>query len=221
MKAFVIIGQAFRTLYEELFHLLLMSVVTWIATLLVLPGPFAQAGLWRIAQHGVEGRETTWRVFWEGAKEYGPRNWANTLLLAVGYLLIALNLWFYNNANISPLSPDVAVWLSAVWIALGTLWTAVAFYLLAFQMEMIEPRFWLSVRNALFLSLLHPIQTVIFLMLLGAIVLVCVQVPMLLPLLILLPGLGATLSVTSVKALVKPILEREEGGEDEASEEQA
>lgn len=213
MKAFVIIGRAFRTLYEEVFPLMLMSVVTLLATFLVLPGPFAQAGLWRVAQNAAEGRETTWRVFWEGAKAYGPRNWANTLLLAAGYLLIALNLWFYNNPNISPLSPDVAVWLSAVWIALGVLWTAVAFYLLAFQLEMIEPRFWLSIRNALFLSLLHPIQTISFLLLLGVILLVCVQVPMLIPLLILLPGLSATLSVTSVKTLVKPILEKEEAEE--------
>lgn len=222
MQVFKVIGQSFKALYEELFPLMLMSIVTWIATALVIPGPFAQAGLWYVAQRALEGRTTSWQDFWEGVKGYGPRNWANTLLIGGGYLLILINLRFYTLSELSPVSEEVAGWLTALWIVIGILWTAFGFYLLAFQIEMIEPRFLLSLRNSLYLLLLRPLQTLVLVLLLALIAFICLRFVMFLPLMVLYPGLFAVLSINAVKSFVKPILEartqEEKSNRDESPE---
>ncbi|MFP4343207.1 MAG: hypothetical protein ACLFU8_00810 [Anaerolineales bacterium] len=207
LQVFQVTGRSFKTLYEELFPLMLMSIVTWFATALVIPGPFSQAGLWYVARRALEGRTTSWQDFWDGVKGYGPRNWGNTLLVVGGYLLILVNLRFYTLSELSPVSEEVAGWLTALWIVIGILWSAFGFYLLAFQVEMVEPRFLLSLRNSLYLVLLRPLQTLILLALLGVIAFVCLRFVMLLPLIILYPALTALLSVNAVKSFVQPILE--------------
>jgi uncharacterized membrane protein YesL len=207
MNAFKIVWKSMRAYYSELISLVLMGIATTIVSLLVIPAPFALAGLWYVAQRAVEGRTTKWRDFWEGIKRYGPRNLLNTLLALFVYIAIAANIWFYNNPEISPLPERIALWLTAFWLVTALLWTAVIFYWLAFQLEMEAPKFWLSLRNSLYLTLLNPIQTLIFLVvavLLGALAIV---VP---PLLILYPGFIATLSMAAVKAMLVPILERQE-----------
>ncbi len=206
MNVFKIIAESFKYLYEEFFLLGLMSIVTWLATALILPGPFAQAGLWYVTHRTLEDQAVTWKDFWEGAKTYGPRNWANTLIIALGYLLVLVNLRFYSLPEYLPISEEVAVWISAAWVAVGLLWTAIAFYLLAFQLRMVEAKLWLSLRNSLFLALVRPLQTLTFLVLLGGFVYLCLRFPMILPLLILLPALGAVLSVNAVRRLVEPII---------------
>ncbi len=207
MKAFKIIWKSMRAYYSELISLVLMGIATLIVSLLVIPAPFALAGLWTVAQRAVEGRSTKWRDFWAGIKRHGPRNLLNTLLAVLIYFLIATNIWFYNNPDISPLSPKIAVWLTAFWLVATLLWTAVIFYWLAFQLEMEEPKFWLSLRNSLYLTLLNPIQTLIFLVAAVLLGTLAVVVP---PLLILYPGYIATLSMAAVKTMLVPILEKQE-----------
>jgi len=212
MNAFKIIWKSMRAFYSEVFPLVLMGIVTMVVSILIIPAPFAWAGLWTIGRRAVEGRSTKWRDFWAGVKRYGPRNALNTLFAALVYLLIVTNVWFYNNPEVSPVSQQVALWLTAFWLVATLLWTVVIFYWLAFQLEMEEPKFWLSLRNTLYLILLNPIHSLIFLVvavLLGA---VAVVVP---PLLILYPGYIATLSTVAVKTMLVPILERQEELESE------
>ncbi len=216
MNAFKIIWKGMRAYYSELVPLLLMGIVTEIVSLLIIPAPFALAGLWTIAQRSVEGRSTKWRDFWAGIKRYGPRNALNTLLALFVYFAIAANVWFYNDPAVSPLSEQVAIWLTAFWLVAALLWTAVIFYWLAFQLEMEEPKFWLSLRNSLYLTLLNPIQTLILLMLTALLAGLAFVVP---PLLILYPGFIATLSVAAVKTMLVPILEKQEEQERDDGEE--
>jgi uncharacterized membrane protein YesL len=211
MNAFKIIWKSMRAYYSELFSLVLMGVVTLIVSVLVIPAPFALAGLSYVAQRSVEGRSTKWRDYWEGVKHHGPRNALNALFTVVVYVLIAANIWFYNNPAVSPLPERIAVWLTAFWLVSVLLWTAVVFYWLAFQLEMEDPKFFLSLRNSLYLVLLNPIQSIILLVLAVLLAALAIVVP---PLLILYPGFIATLSIAAVKTLLVPILDKQE----EASE---
>lgn len=212
MNAFKIIWKSMRAFYSEVFPLVLMGVVTVVLSILVIPAPFAWAGLWTIGQRSVEGRSTKWRDYWYGVKRHGPRNLLNTLFAVLVYLLIASNLWFYNNPAVSPVSRQVALWLTAFWLVATLLWTAVIFYWLAFQLEMEEPKFWLSLRNSVFLTLLNPIQSLIFLILVAILTTLTVVVP---PLVVVYPGFIGTLSTAAVKTLLVPILERQEELENE------
>ncbi|MGC9397663.1 MAG: hypothetical protein ACP5HM_00830 [Anaerolineae bacterium] len=217
MNAFKIIWKSLRVYYSELFPLVLMGLATVAATFLVIPAPFALAGLWYVTRRSVEGRSTKWYDFWEGVKRYGPRNLLNALLALFGYLVIATNIWFYNNPAVSPLPDQAALWLTALWLMLILLWTAVNFYWLAFQMEMEEPRFWLSLRNSLFLTLLNPIQSLVFLLVAALLAALAIVVP---PLIILFPAFIATLSTTAVKTMLAPILERQKELEEAAVEDE-
>jgi uncharacterized membrane protein YesL len=189
---------------------LLMGAATLLATLLVIPGPFALAGLWGVAENAVGGLEVSWEVFWQNAKQYGPRNWGNTILILGFYALLGANFWFYNNSETSPFSQQVVFWLTAVWIALSVLWTGVAFYLLAFQLQMIEPKIFPALRNSFALFFFNPIDTFTWLLFLAALTALCVLLP---PLVILLPGFTAVLSITAVKTLLKPFIEKRKAAE--------
>jgi uncharacterized membrane protein YesL len=214
MQIFKIIWRSLKTVYEELFFFSMMGLATVLATVPIVTAPFAWAGMWYIAHRAVEGRSTKWRDYWEGVKTYGPRNVANTLLVGLFFGLALGNLWFYNNPEISPLSPQVALWLSGAWIAGMIVGAGVALYLLSFQMEMEEPRFWISLRNSLFLTLLRPVPTFIFVL---VAVILAVSIWLLPPILILYPGLVGVISVNTVQTLLEPILAAQEEEEEDTT----
>ena len=213
MNPFQIIWQSMKTFYEELFRFLLMGFITLLALILILPGPAALGGLWGVAQRAVEGYGIQWSDYWEALKRYGPRNWLNTLVVAVIYGLIALNFWFYNTPGISPVSAEIALIATSFWIGMTLIWTGAVFYWLSFQLEMTEPKFWLSLRNSVFLVFVHPFKTLVFLITTGLLAALCVVIP---PLLILFPGFTAVMSITAVKTLIKPLLEAHKQQQEQA-----
>lgn len=207
MNPFRILWLSLKTLYEHLFQLFLMGFVTLLAFILILPGPIALAGLWGIAHHAVAGFGGDWSQYWEALKRYGPRNWLNTLVVAVVTGLLAVNLWFYNTPGVTPVSADIALIATVFWIGMSLLWTGVVFYWLSFQIEMLEARFWLSLRNSLFLTLARPLHTLVFLIAIALAGGLCAILP---PLLLLLPGFIAVLSITALRELVQPMLNARE-----------
>lgn len=207
MQILKIIRLSITTYSENILTLMLMGLGTILATLLIIPAPFAWAGLWHVARQAIRGDTTSWQTYLEGAREYGLRNLGNILLLLCGYLLIATNIWFYNQPAISPLPEKFVVWLTAFWLITGLLWAGVAFYLLSFQMEMVAPRFWLSLRNSLYLTLLYPLPTLLWLLLLGLCGGLCILLP---PLLILYPGFIALLSQHATQTLIQQALAKHE-----------
>lgn len=207
MIPFRIIWQSLKTLYEQLFQLFLMGLITLLALLLILPGPIALGGLWGVAHRAVIGYGDDWGEYWEALKRYGPRNWLNSLVVAVVYGLLVLNLWFYNTPGITPVSANIALVATVFWIGVSLFWTGVVFYWLSFQVEMLEPRFWLSLRNSLLLTPARPLQTLVFLGAIALATLLCVILP---PLVLLLPGFVAVLSITALRELVQPLLKARE-----------
>ncbi len=210
MHTFRLIVKTFKDYYGEIFHFLLMVLLLLVSTALVLPGPFALAGLWYVAQQSLHGENTGWHAYWEGVKRYGLRTWGVVLITLFGYLLLVVNLWFYNNPQVSPLSQDVAFWVSGIWIVIAFLWSGVVLYFEAFLLEQEDSSILLALRNSFYLAMLHPINT--FLWVLFTLLLLGLSVVMP-PLILVTPALIALLSLNGVRALVEPILAAREGEE--------
>ena len=203
---FVILWESLKCFYDELYPLMLGGTIAFVASLLIVPGPFAIAGLWYLARQARDGRETTLRVFWEGAKSYGWRNWLNVLVGAGGFALLLLNIWFYNNPQVSPIPPVYARWLTLAWLILLYLWSGLCFFLLPFQLEMERPAFWDSLKKALFLVLLFPFHWLLWLIVEAGLLYLSLRMP---PLLIVALPFTAVLSMLAVKALIEEVRRRQ------------
>jgi hypothetical protein len=89
-------------------------------------------------------------------------------------------------------------------------------------MELKEPTMLLVLRNSLFLTILHPIQTLILLIVAALAIALSVLLPVLV---VVSPGFISVLSLTAVRTLVTALQERveemDEASEDSESEEEA
>ena len=215
MRFFKIVAKAAVSFYEELFFFFLMGLIYVFGFLLIIPGPFALAGIYRISQRAVRGKAVKWRIIWQGVKEFGLRALLIFLLIVLGYALLLSNLWFYNSPEVSPFSDDVGMWLTPLWILLILLWSGVAFYATAFLVELKEPKMVSVFRNSLFLTILRPIQTLLFLVVSILVLGISVALPVLLT---VSPAFIATLSVTAVRTLIADLREQVEE-EDETKDE--
>lgn len=205
MHIFRVIAKAAVAFYDELFQFLMMGTVSLLASLLLLPAPFALAGLYAVAQRAVRGEGVNWGIYWGGVKEYGKRAFVLMLLILLGYAIIGSNLWFYSTPEISPFPPQVGVYLLPVWAIVGLLWTGTAFYTLAFLVELEEPKTLLVLRNSFFLTVLNPLATLIWLVLTVVVIAVSIALPVLL---LASPTFIITLTVTAVRTLVTSWTER-------------
>jgi hypothetical protein len=216
MRFFKIVAKAAVAFYDELFYYFLYGLIHTVAWVLIIPGPFALAGMYTIGQKAVRGLGVKWRIIWEGVKEFGLRSLLLAVITLLGYAIVVTNIMFYGNPDISPFPPAVAAWTTPLFILLGLVWSGVVFYAQAFLVELQEPKLKHVYRNALFLTILHPIQTLLFLVLSVLVVAVSIALPVLV---LVAPGFLAVLSVTAVRTLVTELTEKVEAlAEQEAAE---
>ncbi len=204
MTPFKVLWKSLKLYYEEMFPLLLMSGITALSWLLIIPGPFALAGLWYAAQKAVHNRGVSWRDYWDGVKQYGGKTWLVVLVEGVGGGLILLNLWFYNS-DISPISSSTLLMLvDSMWLLVGFVVLGTFFYLEGFLLEQEEANVRLALRNSFYLTLLHPVESLIW----GAISWLVLGLSAMVPVFLLItPGYLALLSLVAVRTLVKPMVD--------------
>lgn len=207
MQALRIIAKAAVAFYEELFFHFIAGLAHVVCWLLVIPGPFALAGIYAIGQRAARGKSVSWRLIWEAIKEFGVRSFLLFLIILFGYAIVASNLWFYNVPELSPFPASVKAWTTPIFIMIGVLWTSVAFYAQAFLMELEDPKMLVVLRNSLFLTALKPLNTVAFLLASVLATALSVALPILVP---VLPGFLSTLSLTAVRTLMADLTERAE-----------
>jgi uncharacterized membrane protein YesL len=222
MRFFKIVAKAAVAFYDELFFYFLYGLIHTVAWVLIIPGPFALAGMYTIGQKAVRGLGVKWRILWDGIKEFGLRSLLLAVITLLGYGVVVTNVMFYGNPDISPFPPSVAAWTTPLFILLGLLWSGVVFYAQAFLVELEEPKLKHIYRNALFLTILHPIQTLLFLVVSVLVVAISIALPVLV---LVAPGFLAALSITAVRTLVAGLTEKAEALAEkeaaEAAEEQA
>lgn len=199
MKFLRIVAKAAVAFYDELFFHFLGGLIHLVSWLLIIPGPFALAGIYAIGQRAVRGKGVNWRLLWDNVKEFGARSLLLFFITVFGFALVGANLYFYNTPEISPFPASVAAWTTPLFIVLGVLWLAVVFYAQSFLVELEEPKLKMIYRNSLFLAILKPLQTAGFLM----VALLATALSVALPILLLvLPGFLTTLSLTAVRTLI-------------------
>jgi len=205
MRVLKIIGKAAVAFYEELFFHFAAGLAHIVCWLLVIPGPFALAGIYAIGQRAARGKGVNWRLIWDTIKEFGVRSFLLFLIILFGFAIVAVNLWFYNVPELSPFPASVKVWTTPIFIIIGVLWAGVAFYAQAFLMELEDPKMLVVLRNSLFLTVLKPLNTLGLLLVSALVTALSVALPILL---VVLPGFLSTLSLTAVRTLMEDLTER-------------
>jgi len=215
MQTVRIIIDAAKAYYEEILFFIVTGGILLAATFLIIPMPFALIGVWMIAHRAVRGLGVNWGLYWRAVKEYGLRSLQLTLVLALGYGLLAINVWFYTTPDISPFPAGVLAWIRPIVLVIGLVWICISFYAHAFLIELEEPKLSLILRSSLSLTFIKPVPTVILLIITLALTVLSVAVPILL---LALPGFIATLSITAVRTFVATIREKYGIGEEKSTE---
>ncbi|HOU13007.1 MAG TPA: hypothetical protein PKZ84_07805 [Anaerolineae bacterium] len=205
MQALRITIAAAKAFYEEMLFFFMTGAILFVATLLIIPMPFALIGVWMVAHRAVRGLGINWSLYWQAIKEYGLRSLWLTLILILGYVLLASNVWFYLTPEVSPLPDSAAAWILPILIIVGLVWTGITFYAHAFLIELEEPKLVAILRNGFSISFISPLTTLILLVVALLLTALSIVIPVLL---IALPGFIATLSITAVRTLITAIREK-------------
>ncbi len=195
----VIAWLAAKVVYEELFPLVAISLLTWLSLLLILPGPPALAALHEVLRRAAEGRAIhvgLWREEWRAAFR---TSWKLAgLSLFSGGVLFA-NVLFYGRLGGGWRYVSVAfIWLLLVWGLTNV-------YLWAVMAVQDESRVLILFRNALYLVLLYPVHTLVAALLLAVITLLSVLLPILL---LLLPAYWAAFTTILVRQFILAVHRR-------------
>jgi uncharacterized membrane protein YesL len=203
-----------KVYYEEMLFFFVTGGILCVTALLVIPIPFALVGMYMIAHRAVRGLGVNWGLYWRAVKEYGLRSLQLTLVLALGYVLLAVNVWFYATPNVSPIPDSAHVWIRLVVFIIGLVWIGMSFYAHAFLIELEEPKLLAILRSSLSLTLVKPLTTLMLLIVTVLLTALSVAVPILL---LALPGFIATLSITAVRTLVTAVREKYGSTEEESA----
>ena len=183
MKAFVIMGRTLKSTYEDLFLVVTLSVVWWVGTLLVVTAPMTAAGLHHVANRIANYKRVEMSFFWEGARSNIGKGVLLFLVVLLAPPLMAFSISFYLDSGSWLLL--LAVLLG--WVLLLALMAGQYFYPLFWQQE--QPAIGLIVRNGFVLAVRHPLFSI--LMLLFQFVLIVLSTLLVVPILLLLPGMIA------------------------------
>ena len=128
MYATRIVIQAAKAFYEEVLFFIMTGAILLVSTLLLVPLPFALVGLYMVAHRAVRGQGVKWSLYWQAIKQYGGKSVLLTLIILLGYVLLASNIWFYATPDVSPLPTNIAIWIVMIWVVGAVIWTGMTFY---------------------------------------------------------------------------------------------
>jgi uncharacterized membrane protein YesL len=202
MTVFRIFWQSVKDVWEELFMLALMNLVTALLLIPIVTFPPALAGLWNVSNIASQGKSIEWSDYFGAFKRYFGKAWALAGINIVVIVTLVLNIWFYQ-AGRPPLNLNDtwSLMIRAFWTSLLVIWVFLQLYPMALLIEQEDQRIRLALRNALILLAANPG----FSLVLGIILLVVIAVSVVIPALLALISL-AVVAVTCNKA-VRHLLE--------------
>jgi uncharacterized membrane protein YesL len=183
MKAFRVMGRVIKATYEELFLVVGLSVAWWVGTLLLVTAPMTTAGVQNVTNRLANYKRSNFDFFWEGARRNIGRSVLLFLLLVLGPPLVWFSIMFYfERQGWLVLFGVLMGWVLLILLAAGQY-----FFPLYFQQA--EPNLKLVIRNGLLLAVRHPIYSL--LMLLFQVLLIALSFVLVVPVMLLLPGMVA------------------------------
>ncbi len=201
MRALRTFWQAIRDLYEELMLLAGVSVLWWLAVLLIVPGPPATAGLCYVAHRIAHEQRVEFSFFWQETKRQFGKSWQLAGVNLLSLTVVLVNFMFYFRLE------NVLRYAGVAWIYVFLLWLVAQIYLFPLLFEMEEPRLRWLLRNALLLPLSRPGYTLLLLMLLLVATLLSTVLPLLL--IIVWPALVALVGARATVTVIEDVSERQ------------
>ncbi len=207
MQVFRVFWDALKNLWEELFLLVLMNIVTIVFAIPVLTFPPALAGLWTAANRAANGKSIHWSDYFEGFRRYLWKAWGLALLNILVALVVFVNFRFYA-LDVVPfdISPTLSMWIRASFVGCAILWLMVQMYTMALLLEQHDKRLRVALRNAAVLLIAHPGFSIALALLLLAVAALSTAIPVLWVLLTL--ALFGVVCNKAVIHLLEPYRER-------------
>jgi uncharacterized membrane protein YesL len=140
---------------EELFLLMVFNLLWVVGALLVLPFPFATAGLAWVAAEIGQGKAIHLRTFFDGGRRYWKPAYIWGLINLVVWTLLWVNISFYSGLN--------SIWsvlVRALMVSIAIIWGAVQLYVFPLLIRQEVPSLKLALRNGLVLMSLTPVLTI-------------------------------------------------------------
>ena len=177
---FRVFWEALKGLWEELFLLILMNIVTVLLALPVVTFPPALAGLWNAANLVAKGKSIHWSDYFEGFRNYFWKAWKLALLDILVAVIVFTNIRFYT-PGIAPfkISPTLSLWLQALFVGIASLWLVIQVYPMALLLEQEDQRLRVALRNAAVLFVANPGFTIVLVVLLLVVAAVSTVFPVL------------------------------------------
>ena len=177
---FRVFWEALKGLWEELFLLILMNIVTVLLALPVVTFPPALAGLWHAANLVAKGKSIHWSDYFEGFRNYFWKAWKLALLDILVAVIVFTNIRFYT-PGIAPfeISPTLSLWLQALFVGIASLWLVIQVYPMALLLEQEDQRLRVALRNAAVLFVANPGFTIVLVVLLLVVAAVSTVFPVL------------------------------------------
>lgn len=202
-----IFWQALKEMWDELFILMLMNIVTVLLAIPVVTLPPALAGLWSVANRIANGTASGWSDYWDGFRRYFWKTWKLALLNLLVTTVLVSNIWFYGQKNLPfALDASIKIGIRAFFtMALG-LWLLYQMYPLAMLLEQKDQRLKTALRNAALVYLTKPVFTIVLGLLLLIVAAISTFIPLLWPIATL--ALFAVVCNKAVLHLLEPYRER-------------
>jgi hypothetical protein len=165
---FRVFWEAIKDLWDELFLLLLMNIVTLLLLIPVVTFPPALAGLWNAGNLAAKGMSVSWRDYFEGFRRYFLKAWGLALLNVLVVAITFTNVRFYT-PEVAPfeISGTLSTWIGGFFTAVTFLWLVIQIYLMAALLEQEDQRLRVALRNSAVLFVTNPGFTIVLALLLA------------------------------------------------------
>jgi uncharacterized membrane protein YesL len=148
------LGRAVILFFEELYLMVLISLLSSLAILTLVLAPAAAAGLIHITTRMIAAKRVSLDFFWEGAKSGWKMTYKVMSIWGGVMILLGINVLFYALRFSGSIR-----YFSGFWGYLAILWLAIGFYLLPLLQHMPAPTVKSVYVNAFVLAFRQPLYT--------------------------------------------------------------
>lgn len=196
-RSFVVFWKTIKSVYEDLFNFVWLSILWWVGTITVVLAPAVHMGLNHVAYRVSTYKRIDNDFFFFGARQYKKESYLVYLLNCLASVVLLVCIWFYLNVTL--------IWVNLV--AIPLLWIAVFFLLLT---QFLFPLLWeqeerslqLAYKNAMILVLRYPFFCILVFVL-KVTVLVLFSIPAFIPLFLFGPAFSTVLSNYALNYLLQ------------------
>lgn len=164
LDALRVTWKTLQDLWGEMFHLVLMNLLTLLLLLLVVPGPPAWVALGAVCSRVANDYAISWETYFRAFRAHFVKAWIYSVASLIAIALVLLNFWWYGAAFGEQ---QWAQWVRGAWLAAAVFWFVVNFYAVAFYHEQEDKRWRTAIRNALFTAGAFPLFTLVLLVIGG------------------------------------------------------